>query len=48
MGNNELERIWKEVVMAQLEVLSWNCCRGTEDNHSNPQVSLPRFIQDTF
>jgi hypothetical protein len=31
--NNHLERIWKEVVMAYLKVLSWHLPGGTEENH---------------
>jgi hypothetical protein len=33
--NNELERMWKEAVMASFEVLSGNLPRGTEGNRKN-------------
>jgi hypothetical protein len=33
---NELERIWKEKVVAWLKVLSRNLSGGTEKNHENP------------
>jgi hypothetical protein len=32
--NNELEMMWKEVVIAQFKAFSW----GTEDNHEKPQI----------
>jgi hypothetical protein len=31
--NDELERIWKEVVMAEVKTLFWNLLGGTEENH---------------
>jgi hypothetical protein len=33
--NNELERMWREVVMAKHKVLSGNLPGGTEENHEN-------------
>jgi hypothetical protein len=30
--NNELERMWKEVDIAQLEALPWSLPGGTEEN----------------
>jgi hypothetical protein len=32
---NELQRMWKEMVMVQFKVLSWNCPGDTEGNHRN-------------
>jgi hypothetical protein len=34
--SKEMERMWKEVVMAKLEILSWNFPGGTEENHRKP------------
>jgi hypothetical protein len=34
--NNELERAWKEVVVAQFGVLFWNLPEGTEEKHKKP------------
>jgi hypothetical protein len=34
--NDELERLWKDVVMAYIKVLSWCLLGGTEGNHENP------------
>jgi hypothetical protein len=31
--NEELERILKEMVMAEVKTLSWNLLGGTEENH---------------
>jgi hypothetical protein len=33
---NELERIWKEVIMEQFKVLFQNLDGGTEGNHEKP------------
>jgi hypothetical protein len=35
--NNELERMWKEVVVASFKVLAWHLHEGTEENHEKPQ-----------
>jgi hypothetical protein len=35
--NDELERMWKEAVMAEFKVLSWNLPGRTEENHEKPQ-----------
>jgi hypothetical protein len=35
---NELKRMWKEVVMAKLKVLSWHLPGRTEEHHRNPQA----------
>jgi hypothetical protein len=36
---NELERMWKEAVMAYLKTLSWHSPAETEENHEKPQDS---------
>jgi hypothetical protein len=33
--NNELESIWKEVVVASFKVLAWHFPGGTEENFKN-------------
>jgi hypothetical protein len=33
--NKELGGIWKEVVIAYCQVLSWNLPDGTEENHED-------------
>jgi hypothetical protein len=33
--NSEFERMWKETIMAQFKLLTWNMPRGTEENHEN-------------
>jgi hypothetical protein len=35
--NNNLERIWKEAVLAQFKVLSRHLPGSTEENHKEPQ-----------
>jgi hypothetical protein len=35
--NNELERMWKEAVMAKFKVLSQHLPGRTEENHKKPQ-----------
>jgi hypothetical protein len=35
--DGELLRMWKEAVMAEWNVLSWNLCGETEENHEKPQ-----------
>jgi hypothetical protein len=49
--NNELERMCKEVVMAQFKVLSWDLAAWIEENHENPQseqsMSWSGFKPDT-
>jgi hypothetical protein len=37
--NNELEQVWKEVVMAKYEVQFWALAAGTEEDHETPQDS---------
>jgi hypothetical protein len=37
--NDELGRIWKEVIMAKVKVLSQHLHGGTEENHEKPQYS---------
>jgi hypothetical protein len=37
--NKELERKWKEAVVAQLTVLSRHLSGGTEENHEKPHNS---------
>jgi uncharacterized protein with GYD domain len=37
MVHNELERIWKETVMAWFVVLSQHLPEGAEDIHDKPQ-----------
>jgi hypothetical protein len=38
--NNELERIWKEVVIAKFKVLLWHLPVWTEENLSQDSQSL--------
>jgi hypothetical protein len=49
--NNELERIWKEAVIACFKVLSMHLPGGTERKHKKPQseelVSQPRYEEGT-
>jgi hypothetical protein len=33
--NHELERIWREPVLAKFKTLSRNFAEGTEENHEN-------------
>jgi hypothetical protein len=33
--NGEMERLWKEEVMAQFKILSWHSHKDTEKNHRN-------------
>jgi hypothetical protein len=35
--NDELERMWKEMVMALFKVLSWHLLGETEKNYEKPQ-----------
>lgn len=37
----ELDRIWKEAVMAQLQVLSWNTHGETEQRHAEFHAEYP-------
>jgi hypothetical protein len=39
--NNELKRIWKEVIMASFEVLFQHLPGGTEKNHKKLQSGQP-------
>lgn len=34
--NNELERMWKELVISSLKVLSWHFPGGTKENYKKP------------
>jgi hypothetical protein len=34
---NKLERMWKEVIMAQFKVLSYDCPGGIEEDREKPQ-----------
>jgi hypothetical protein len=49
--NNELERMWKEAVVAKFMVLSRHLPGGTKENHEKPQsgqpVSGPRIEHGT-
>jgi hypothetical protein len=46
ISNNELERIWKEAVVALFKVLSQALPGGTKENHRNLRiVSVPAEIQ---
>jgi hypothetical protein len=38
--NDELERIWKEAVMAYCKVLSQQIYEETEENQEKPQVII--------
>jgi hypothetical protein len=38
--NNKLDRIWKEMNMAFLGVLSQHTSREIEESHENPQVGI--------
>jgi hypothetical protein len=41
INDNQLERMWKEAVMAQFKVLSWHLPGGIEENYKNlTQYSL--------
>jgi hypothetical protein len=35
--NNEFERMWKEAVMARIEIILWYFSTGAEENHKIPQ-----------
>jgi hypothetical protein len=39
--NGELERLWKEAVMAYFKILFWDLPAGTEENHKKPQDYWP-------
>jgi hypothetical protein len=41
--NNELERWWKEVAMAQFEILFQHLPGGTEENQDQPPVRKARI-----
>jgi hypothetical protein len=36
--HDELERIWKEVVVAYFKALPWHISTETEENHKNPYL----------
>jgi hypothetical protein len=50
--NDELNRMWKEVVIGVFKALSWHFPGGTEKNHNKSQsgypVSRTRFELETF
>jgi hypothetical protein len=47
---SELERMWKGVVVSELNTFSCTLCRGTEESHGNRQsgypVPRPRFEEE--
>jgi hypothetical protein len=45
--NNELERMWKKVIVALFEVISQCLSGGTEEDSLDCQVSQPKFELDT-
>jgi hypothetical protein len=40
---NELERIWKEAVMACFKLLSWHMPGGTTENHETTSIRIDRL-----
>jgi hypothetical protein len=42
--NNELEKIWKEVVLTYFKVLSWHLIEATEKNHEHPKLRLAGLL----
>jgi len=50
--NDEMERMWKELVAACFEILSLHLPGVTQGDHEEPQsgqpVSRPRFETETF
>jgi hypothetical protein len=40
--NDEIERIWKDVVMAHSEILSQNLLERTEENPQRSRVDTPK------
>jgi hypothetical protein len=38
--NDKLQQIWKEVVMAITEALSWNLSGWMDDNHEKTQARM--------
>jgi hypothetical protein len=44
--NNELERMWKEVVMAQFKVISLRLSGGTEEDHGKPRLESRSLGRD--
>jgi hypothetical protein len=42
----ELERIWKEAVMAYFMVISWHFPGGNDENHENLSQDLPNTKQE--
>jgi len=45
--NNELERIWKEVV-AKFEIQSWDLLGCTKDNYRKPQSEITCLQAETW
>jgi hypothetical protein len=45
--NNELERIWKELLVAQLEVLTLHLKRVTKESLGDMSESLAKFESGT-
>jgi surfactin synthase thioesterase subunit len=43
--NDELERMWKEAVMAEFKVLSWNLPGRTEENHEKTSVRITSLVR---
>jgi hypothetical protein len=41
--NDELERIWKEAVVAKVKVLSQHLPGGTEESHEKSPVTIVGF-----
>jgi hypothetical protein len=41
--NDEIERIWKEAVLAYFKVSSWHVPGGTEENYKNCQSGQLRL-----
>jgi hypothetical protein len=40
---SELERMWKEVIVVQLETLMWHLAGKTKKKNEKPQSGWPRF-----
>jgi hypothetical protein len=36
--NNELEKVWKKVIIAYFKILYWQLPGGTEENHKKSQL----------
>jgi hypothetical protein len=42
----EWERIWKELSLAQFQVLAWDFHGRTERNHTNPELGYLATLAD--